>query len=340
MSIKDEVLKELEENRGRSFSGETLAEKLGVSRAAIWKAVKKLREEGYPIESATNKGYMLAEESDLLSEQGICMYLQPEHQNINLKIFKTVDSTNSEGKRLAVSGENENTVIVSNEQTQGRGRLGRNFYSPASDGIYMTFLLKPSFDLSKAVLITTAASVAVTRAIEKVCNVQCKIKWVNDIFIGSKKVCGILTEAISDFETGAVDYMAVGIGVNCHMPKEGYPEDISEIAGGLSGNDDCLHFSRNCLTAEIINEFMSIYADIENSDFIEEYKRKSLVLGREINVIKNYRGGQGKDSGKEQDSQDVSLALAIDIDNTGGLVVEYKDGRKETLNTGEISVRF
>ncbi|WP_312648526.1 biotin--[acetyl-CoA-carboxylase] ligase [Aminipila sp.] len=329
MSVKDEVLKTLEINKGQSFSGETLAGTLGVSRAAVWKAITALRKEGYPIEAATNKGYALMEDSDLLSEQGIRLHLSKEASALPLHVYKILDSTNLAAKRLALEGVGHGTVVISNEQTKGRGRLGRDFYSPASSGIYLTILLKPNFDLSKSVLITTAASVAVCKAVKKVCGVESQIKWVNDVYINEEKICGILTEAITDFETGAIEYIASGIGINCHIPESGYPDEIKNKAGAIQSS-----FSRNELAAEVINQMMAIYEDIESRNFITEYKQRSMVLGKTIQVVKHYN--------KQSTSQtpDAQTAVALDIDNDGGLIVEYEDGSREVLNTGEISIKI
>ncbi|QAT43589.1 biotin--[acetyl-CoA-carboxylase] ligase [Aminipila luticellarii] len=329
MSVKDEVLKVLEKNKGESISGEALANQLGVSRAAVWKAMTVLRKEGYPIMAATNKGYSLMESSDLLSEQGIRVYLKEKDYALNLHVYKSIDSTNLEAKRLALEGAGPGTIIVSNEQTKGRGRLGRSFYSPASSGIYLTILLKPGLDLSQSVLVTTAASVAVARAIQKVAHVEPQIKWVNDVYIANKKVCGILTEAITDFETGTIEYIALGIGINCRTPELGFPEDIITKAGAIE-----VPFSRNELAAEVIHQVMSLYENIESRSFIEEYKRRSMVLGKNIEVVKHYQ----KESVSE--NPEAQSAVALDIDKDGGLVVEYEDGTREVLNTGEISIKL
>jgi BirA family biotin operon repressor/biotin-[acetyl-CoA-carboxylase] ligase len=319
MAVKDEVLRALEENKGENFSGEGLAVSLGVSRAAVWKAITTLRKEGYPIEAITNKGYTLLEDSDLLSEQGIRIHLNEVNSLLPISVYKTIDSTNQGAKLLALHGALHGTIVISNEQTKGRGRLGRDFYSPASTGIYLSIILKPNFDISKSVLVTTAASVAVVRAIKKVCQLDTDIKWVNDVYLEGRKICGILTEAVTNFENGEIDSLVLGIGVNCQVPDEGFPDDIKDKVGALPAG-----FSRNMLAAEIVNQVMEIYDDIESRSFITEYKKKSMVLGKKIQVIR--RG--------------VSVeAVALDVDDDGGLVVELEDGAKETLNTGEISIR-
>lgn len=378
MTVKSEVLRTLEENRGISFSGEALAERLGISRAAVWKAITSLRNEGYEITAGTNRGYLLAQSNDLLSEEGIRHYLSDSNRSLPLHVFKVLESTNLTAKKLALEGAVHGTAVIANQQTKGRGRLGRSFYSPPSSGIYLSILLKPNFDISKSVLVTTAASVAVARAVKNICNIEAQIKWVNDVYVNNLKICGILTEAVTDFESGNIEYIALGIGVNCCMPESGFPEDLSGKVGSLNlfkGDESSCdegsafgNFSRNSLIGEIINQVMSIYENIENREFISEYRERSLLLGREIQVIKGGSSASSLNSAKDssasardsscsaKESSDFSTdsscfakassapsglsAIALDIDNDGCLLVEYEDGTREVLNTGEISIRL
>lgn len=323
MTVKEQVLQALEEHKGSTLSGEALAEGMGVSRAAVHKAIKALREEGYRIEAVTNRGYSLAENSDMLSAQGIAAHLAPELSRLPIHVYKTVDSTNNVAKKLALEGAEHGTSILAFHQSCGKGRLGRTFISPANTGIYMSVLLKPSFDMSHSVLITTAASVAVVRAIEKVCSLKPEIKWVNDIYESGKKVCGILTEAITDFETGRIEYLILGIGINCST--KGFSEDLLNIAGALEGR-----FSKNQLAAEVLNQLLPLVARLEERTFIEDYRTHSMVIGKTVKV---YKGGYEK-------GKTAPLARVLDIDENGGLQVLYSDGSQETLSTGEISIRL
>ena len=323
MTVKEYVLKALEENKGNCLSGEALAEEIGVSRAAVHKAIKALREEGYDIEAVTNRGYSLSASSDMLSAQGIAAHLAPPYRDLPLHVFKTVDSPNNVAKKLAVDGAAHGTAVLAFHQSSGKGRLGRTFISPANTGIYMSVLLKPLFDMSKSVLITTAASVAVVRAIEKVCGLAPQIKWVNDIYVNGKKICGILTEAITGFETGQIEYLIVGIGINCSTKE--FPEDLLEIAGALEGA-----FSKNQLAAEVLNQLLPLMDHMEDRSFIDDYKSHSMVIGKTVTV---YKGGYSpKTSGKQ--------ARVLNIDQNGGLEVLYSSGERETLSTGEISIRM
>ncbi|WP_027400213.1 biotin--[acetyl-CoA-carboxylase] ligase [Anaerovorax odorimutans] len=330
-TTKDKVLKILEENKGNSVSGENLAEIIGVSRSAVWKAINELRKEGYFIEAITNKGYCLDKKNDVLSVQGILPFLSDYDTKDKIFVFKTLESTNQTLKKMAIDGAKEGTMVISQEQTKGKGRMGRSFFSQSKSGIYMSILLKPNFGISKSVLITTAASVAVCRAIKKLTNADPKIKWVNDIYINNKKICGILTEAVTDFESGQIEHIVLGIGVNFNT--EDFPKEISNVAGSLNTKNT----SRNELIAEIYKEVLSINNNLESREFIKDYRSLSLVLGKEIRI---YKAGKAP-AGNEPDdrSTDFICATAIDIDNNGGLVVKYKDDSVASLNSGEISIR-
>ncbi len=326
ISVKDRVLLILEENKGNTISGEALAKALGVSRAAVWKAMKVLQEEGYEISASTNKGYCLDLNSDVLSRQGIESYIHATPQP-KVFVYESIDSTNKLAKRLANEGASHGTCIVANMQTEGRGRLGRSFFSPAHNGIYLSVILKPEMDMSKATLITTMVSVAVANAIVTVCGIDPEIKWVNDIYYLGKKVCGILTEAVSNFETGKIDSLVVGLGINCAPPGPDLPDELTDIYGFIPGS---YSFSRNQLTAEVISQIITLCDSIESGDysFIERYKELSLVIGKDVNV---YKTGLGNKHQK---------AHVLDIDSSGGLVVQYDDGKEETLVSGEISIRL
>lgn len=320
MNTKEVILNTLKSQQGQPVSGETLAETIGVSRAAVHKAIRSLRDEGYQISASTNKGYSLSDTAELLSATELSKYL-PE--NIPVHIFKSVDSTNTAAKKLALEGATHGTTVIALHQNGGRGRLGRSFLSPVNSGIYLSIILKPDFDISRSVLITTAASVAVCHAIKEVCGADPKIKWVNDIYIDNKKVCGILTEAITDFESGQIESLVVGIGINCSA--EGFPRELLEIAGAIEGD-----FSKNQLTARIITEVLSMSANLESRTFIEEYRRLSLVIGKNVQV---YKGGYS-------DEKAGIPAKVLDVDDNGGLNVLYSSGRQETLCSGEISIRL
>lgn len=309
--LKEDILKELSLNRNKSLSGQELAEKFSVSRNAVWKAVKALQAEGVEINAVTNKGYRLGE--NVLTKFDISL---PE--NVKLYFYDSIDSTNTQAKRLLAQGLSENAFIAANEQTAGRGRLGRSFYSPKNTGIYYSYVFHPKANLSDAVFITTAAAVSVVRAIEKISSDKPKIKWVNDVYVADKKICGILTEAVSDFESGALESVIVGIGINFNTSY--FPEDIKNKASSL--NDSSI--TRAALLQAAAEELIKVSEDLENSDIISDYRSHSLVIGKKITFFKN---------GKEY------KGIAKAIDESGALIVETADGI-QTLNSGEISVRL
>jgi len=321
--LKENVAQLLEENRERYLSGNAMAEILGVSRTAVWKAVKCLESEGYIIEGVTNKGYRLRSATDVISEAGIRKYLGDGEGRWKFSIYDEVGSTNDVIKEMANAGAEEGEVAIAFRQTAGKGRLGRSFFSPKDSGLYFSMLLKPTVLFDEAVLITTAAAVAVCKAIELVSGLDAQIKWVNDVLINGKKVCGIGTEAAFNAEVGALDYVVVGIGVNLYNPEGGFPADIADKAGYIfeERQDDV----RNRLIAEILRSFDVFYQSLGERSFITEYRDRCKILGREIFVCKV----DGK-----------CPARAVDVDDRCRLLVRYKDGSEELLNSGEISIRF
>ena len=323
MLIKGKVLKILEENKGRNISGEEIAKTLNISRTSIWKAINSLRNEGYVINAVTNKGYSLATNTDFISKEGISLYLNKSCSDIEIYNYKTISSTNEIAKNLALSGAKHGTVVISEEQTAGKGRLGRSFYSPANTGIYMSIILRPNLTAMDSVLITTSSSVIICESIKKVTGIDCQIKWINDIYLNNKKVAGILTEASTNFESGTIDYLILGIGINFNQPKDDFPDELKSIASSLFNNNSN-NINRNMLCAEIISNILDMIPGIKNYDFISEYKKRSIVLNQEIIYISSGISSKGK---------------AININCDGSLVVEHDDGSIKILNSGEVSIR-
>ena len=312
MSTKNEVLKILISLSNEYISGEELAKRLCVSRASVWKAIKALQKEGYYIDAKTNKGYCLNDENDILNEDILSRKLP---KDIKIIYYPSIDSTNTQAKRLINEGNNDMLLVVADEQTNGRGRQGKSFYSPALTGIYMSFVFHPMADLVSTVSSTTAAAVAVCKAIESLTDKRPEIKWVNDVYLNGKKICGILTEAVSDFETQTVSSIIIGIGMN--IKTIDFPPDV-ENASCLGAN-----IKRADMIAEITKELYKITSNDYN-DFIDYYRSHSMILGKKIQFIKNGV---------------VTEATAIEIDNTGGLKVQLENSEIKTLRSGEISVR-
>lgn len=262
--------------------------------------------------------------NEALSVKKIKAALDERYRACNIKVYPVLDSTNGEAKRLASTGAGETLVVFSERQTMGRGRLGRSFFSPSGCGIYMSVLFHPMPDVAEnAVYVTTAASVAVCRAIQAVTKEKPEIKWVNDIYVRGRKICGILTEAVSDPDTGKIGSVIVGIGINCIMPSGGFPEEIRKTAGTLFLGEK--RVSRNLLAAQILNELFALYENPENRDWMDEYRRRSCVLDRDVRFLYENQWTNGR---------------ATDIDDYGGLVVRLENGNFVTLRTGEITLRL
>ncbi len=324
MSTKEKVMQFLEQHKGESISGQDLADQLEVSRTSVWKAINGLKKEGYQIEATTNKGYQLSVETDLLSEAAIVPMLSEALKNHRIIAHKTIDSTNLEAKRIVNEEAAFEGVILSEEQTKGRGRLGRVFYSPSESGLYMSLVLRPAADMDNATLITTAAAVAVCQAIETLTGKNPQIKWVNDIFLDGRKVCGILTEGIMDMESRTIGTIILGIGLNFRAPETEFPDEIQSIAGTLFDSKNAA-VTRNQMAAEILNRFYVLYPDLASRSYLDEYRKRCFVLGEQVTF--------------PQGSETIE-AKAIAIDDDGGLVVALPDGKTKTLTYGEISIKI
>lgn len=260
-----------------------------------------------------------SETAELLSETMVRCWLTDAFSNYKIEIYEKIDSTNNRAKALAEEGEAEPTVILANEQTSGRGRLHRQFSSPPSQGLYMSLLCYPSLSGEKAVFLTTHTAVAVCRAIETVSGISPQIKWVNDIFVQGKKLCGILVES-SLRADGTLPYAVIGIGINVSAQK--FPPPLDQIAGSI-GDFSPVPVSRNRLAAEILKELGDLAGHPPTDEHLQEYRRRSLVIGRTVRVT---RGCES------------FLASVLDIDGDGSLIIET-EGDVQTLRAGEVSIR-
>ena len=319
MKLKEDVLKRLEESRGISVSGEEMAEELSVTRAAIWKAINSLRDEGFDIKAVKNSGYMLSSTDDRLSREGIETGLRAAGFTgvCKIEVYDSVDSTQNVGKKLVSEHPLSHALITANSQTNGRGRYGKNFYSPKDTGIYMSLCIRVEKPIENFLSITFATAVAVSRVIERHSKKKAEIKWVNDIWIDGRKSTGILTEAVSDMESGMLGYVVIGIGMN--LKTRDFPDDVKDIAFSIDDMDIC----RSRLIGEIAAEVFEVAKDPDSLEIYEEYKSRSLVLGKKIWWMEN---GQKK------------AGTATDINRAGNLIVDTDEG-VSVLNSGEVSIR-
>ncbi len=321
---KEQVLLLLHQAGDNFISGEQMSRQLGVSRTAIWKDIDGLRQDGYQIDSVTRKGYRLCASPNRLTAGDILPFLTRDSAAAPLIVLESVDSTNNYAKHLGMGCGQDNTAIVANEQTGGRGRLGRSFLSPRDDGIYLTMLYRPPVSPMQAVNLTAWVAVAICDGIEAACGIRPGIKWTNDIVLGNRKLAGILTEMSVEGETGSLQYLVTGIGVNVLQAESDFPEELRPVATSLAMEGHPANRGR--LAAELINALDRMYHHwlAGTGDYRQRYRRDCLTLGREVRIL---RGGTER------------LAVAIDLDEELGLRVRYPDGQEETITSGEVSVR-
>lgn len=324
-TVKEQTLQILIDTQGKAISGEEIAKKLGVTRSAVWKGIQNLQKDGYDIVGTTKKGYVLNGLSNKLSKEAICKKMKNNKFPLQIKVYDEVISTNLTAKEMAENGEQEGLVILAEMQTGGRGRLGRDFFSPEGTGVYMSMLLRPQIPMEQSILLTVASAVATAEAIEEVFGGEIEIKWVNDVWKDGKKVSGILTEGSISMETGELEYMVVGIGINVFVPQGGFPESLREIATAMAVGKDQMGEIRNLLVAKILQKFWKYYTNMEQGDFYEKYKNRCFVIGKNVFIEK-------KDS--------KIPVKVLDLDEQCRLVVQYESGEIAHLQSGEISVRM
>ena len=259
---------------------------------------------------------------DVLREEKIRQYLK--NDRLKLKVFDSITSTNTVLKTMAEEGAEEGLCLIAGEQTAGRGRLGRSFFSPPDSGLYMSLLLRPNLQAAEATSVTACAAVAVAEAIESLAPVKAEIKWVNDVFVDGRKACGILTEASVDGESGQVNYLVVGIGINVSVPIGGFPEKLGSIAGPAFGPESIPEL-RSRLAAEVLDRLTEYSSHLQKKECFEEYRRRSMVLGKRINILS---------PGKVPE-----LATALDLAPDFALIVRTESGEIRQLNSGEVSIR-
>lgn len=319
--MKDKILGFLKVQKDY-LSGEEISQRLGVTRAAVWKAIKKLQAQGYEIDSSTKKGYRLMATPNIVTASEILSELTTKEMGQTIVYLDEIDSTNNEAKRLAREGAKEGTLIIADCQKSGKGRMGRVWSSPSGEGIWMSLILRPSILPREASQLTLIAGVAMAEAIEKVTGLTAEIKWPNDIVIHQKKVCGILTEMSAQIE--GIEYVVLGIGVNVNMIA--FTEELPYATSlAIEGKRE---YSRKQIIArflEIFEEDYKVYTQQPNLHFIKErYEARCITLHKKVKLIM-------KDEEK--------VAQALEINEEGELVVKLEEGSIEEIASGEVSVR-
>ena len=315
MAVREELLKQLAAGKDQWVSGEIFAQQNNVSRAAVWKAVRSLQNSGLHIESSPSQGYRLADDAGILSADLIRAY-EPQI-TAPVYVYEEIDSTNNKAKMLAASPCEHGTLVAADAQTAGRGRQGHTFYSPKKTGLYFSLIVHPQ-EMQFISRITPAAAVSAAEAIAEVTGIHPGIKWVNDLFYEDKKIAGILTEAITDFETRRIHTVVIGIGINCST--EVFPEELDGIASSLHAEG----ISRSRLAAVLRRQLLYHLEHLDDPAMMQKYRDDSIVLGHEITYVKNGT---------------AYTAYAAGINEEGNLIAEFPDHTREILQSGEISIR-
>lgn len=323
--MKENVRSLLEAAGDQFLSGEEMSARLGITRAAVWKQVKKLREAGFTIEAVNNLGYRLVGKPDALDLTGIRELLGNHPWRDTVQVLETVDSTNSWAKREALQGAPHGSVFISDEQTGGRGRLGRSFVSPRGRGVYLSVLLRPQCAPAEVAHVTAMAAVATCDAVEQVCGIRPGIKWTNDLILREKKLTGILTEMSAEWESGTLEYLVIGIGVNCNHRETDFPEELRQKATSLyleTGQP----VDRNQMAARLMEALFRLSEDMlaKKAQWMEQYARDCITLGRPVKILRR---------------DEVRRAMAMGIDENGALLVRYDSGEEGVVFSGEVSIR-
>lgn len=320
--MRKKILNILRNSKDEYISGEKLSEELGITRAGIWKHIKNLKESGYVIESISNRGYKLISTPDIIDGNEISPLLTTKYMGRNFIHYDEVDSTNVKCRKECNNNPIEGTVIVAEEQTNGKGRLGRGWISPKGTGIWMSIVLTPKISPIVAPRSTLIGAAAVYTALKDM-GIPVGVKWPNDIVINGKKICGILTEMNAEIER--INYVIMGIGINVNM--DSFPEELKEKATSLKielGNE----IDRKKLVAAILNNLENYYDDFKNTGDISRVmkvcREGSLLIGKEVRII---------------NGSNEAICTVLDIDDEGELIVRYKDGTVSRVISGEVSVR-
>jgi BirA family biotin operon repressor/biotin-[acetyl-CoA-carboxylase] ligase len=320
--MKSEILALLRE-RGDFVSGQELCVHFGVSRTAVWKAINQLKKEGYHIEAAQNRGYMLVQEGDVFGQNELESRMTTQWAGHPVIYYASTDSTNLQAKLAAENGAGEGTLLVADMQTSGRGRRGRTWISPPGTNVYYTLLLKPEYPADRASAVTLVMALAAAEGIRRTCGLEAGIKWPNDIVVGGKKVCGILTEM--SVEQDYIHYVVIGVGIN--VGEQEFAPEVAQTAGFLQ-QENGQRISRAELVANIMQAFEKDYEifvqTLDMSGLMDAYNALSVNRGREVRVL----DPKGEFSG-----------ISAGINESGELLVERGDGTVAKVYAGEVSVR-
>jgi BirA family biotin operon repressor/biotin-[acetyl-CoA-carboxylase] ligase len=324
MTTKDQLLLYLKENQGSWVSGELISNNLSVSRAAIWKHIRKLKEEGYIIESVPKKGYLLSKSSDTITADEI-------RQGLSTKVFgkkniiylNETDSTNTRAKELAAQGAPEGTLVIAEKQTKGRGRRGRSWFSPPGAGIYFSLILRPVISPTETPRITLMTAVALAETLISLMKLKLRIKWPNDILVNGKKLAGILTEISTEMD--AVNYIIVGLGLNVNTRFEKFPQEIKEDATSIL-IENGKQFPRIRLIQNYLKLYEQYYDMFKKNEFepiMNRWRELADIIGKQIRVDVIGKTHTGK---------------VVDVDNDGVLILKDDQGKLQRIFSGDVTL--
>lgn len=320
--MKNEILRLLKTSENY-ISGQQLCDAFQVSRTAVWKVIEQLKKEGYEIEAVRNRGYRLTKSPDVLSEAEVLSALHTKWAGNEVVCYEETDSTNNRAKEAGEKGAASGMIFLTESQTAGKGRRGRSWVSPPGENIYMSLLLRPDIDPSKAPMLTLVMGLSVAEAIRQVTEADARIKWPNDIVVGKKKVCGILTEMATEIQ--CINYVVIGVGMNIHQKE--FPEELNEVATSLYLETE-KNYQRSEILAAVLERFEENYDTFLKSQDLsglrEAYNAILVNCNQTVRVL---------EPGNEYE------AVAEGIDSAGELIVTLPDGEKKSVFAGEVSVR-
>ena len=320
--MRQDILDYLIAHKGEFVSGQKISELFGISRTAVWKHIRVLKQRGYVIESYTKKGYCLKEAPELIRPEQILDELHTQIIGKKIMYYERVDSTNTIAKKLAGQGAADGTVVVAEEQTGGRGRLDRSFMSPFAQGLWFSVIIRPNFPPMEVSKMTLVAAVAITKVLRKMGLIHCGIKWPNDILVHGKKMVGILTELNASVEK--INYLVMGICINTTLSKKSLSKELKKTVTSFAMED--VPVQRNQLLAEILQQLEQYYIVAQEQGFapiLEEWKVLSCTLGQEVKVIASDKTFSGK---------------AVDLDENGNLLVDTGTAIEKVL-AGDVHIR-
>jgi len=319
--MDEEILRLLRNHSSQFLSGEEMRRHLRVSRTAVWKRIQRLRALGYEIEASTRSGYRLIGSPDLLTSSEIKPLLETKWMGKTIHHFDTLDSTNAKAYQLALEGAEEGEVVIAESQEKGRGRLGRQWFSPPFLNLYLSVILRPKISPRQAALITLMAAVAAADAIRKFSGLHPLIKWPNDILLRDRKVAGLLNEIHS--ETDCIHFVILGVGVNLNMNEKEFSKEIKAFATSLR-IEMGQTISRKVFLRSLLQElerWYSLFLEEGNSVILKAWRDRALIKGRRVNVTS---------------FGETLVGTAIDVDSDGALILETEDGKRTRVVAGDV----